>query len=84
MAQQPKAPGLGNRAPAVGAVFRAGNTPSSAKQIPASRQDFSPMVWAAVASAIWREHAALPVDHPRRRPTLPFLRFMQDPMEDLS
>jgi hypothetical protein len=77
MMQRPKAPGLGNRAPAV-TVFRQENS-TVTEQIPASRQDLSPMVWAAFASAVWREHQSLPLDHPRRKPTLPRLRFMQDP-----
>jgi hypothetical protein len=76
MAQQPKAPGLGNRAPAVGAVFRAENT-TATEQNPGLRQDLSIMVWAAFASAVLREHQALPTDHPRRRPTLPRLAFME-------
>src|SRR5258708_2664076 len=69
MAQQSKAPGLGSRAPAVTVVFRAENT-VPARQNPGPRQALPLLVWAAIHSAILREHAALPVDHPLRRPTV--------------
>jgi hypothetical protein len=76
MAQIPKEPrhGIGRAPTAV--RFRQGNS-TATEQNPGPRQDLSIMVWAAFASAILREHAVLTPDDPRRRPSLPRLRFMQ-------
>ena len=78
MAIIPEAPGLGGRAPAATVDFREEIT-VPAKQNPRRRQALSIATWAAIASAILREHAALPPHDPRVRPTLPRLAFMQDP-----
>jgi hypothetical protein len=35
-------------------------------------------MWSAIGAAIVKQHAALPPDSPRVRPTLPILAFMRE------
>jgi hypothetical protein len=44
-----------------------------------ARRHVSRDVWAALASAAARQRDALPADSPRRRPSLPRLRFLELP-----